>query len=147
MIVDDRFPHVGSANLTNRSLALDTELNASVETEQPTTRWRARSARCASEPVGRAHRGDRPLALVEGLVAELDRLAGAGRAHAHGACRLALPPFAHAQRARRAEPDRSAVAAVRIPIRSRTGRRGAERLLSGLGQRVRELFASRHDKG
>jgi phosphatidylserine/phosphatidylglycerophosphate/cardiolipin synthase-like enzyme len=33
MIVDDRFLTVGSANLTNRSACLDTEINVSVETE------------------------------------------------------------------------------------------------------------------
>lgn len=35
MIVDDRFLNVGSANLTNRSGSVDTELNASFETEDP----------------------------------------------------------------------------------------------------------------
>ena len=35
MIVDDRFLTVGSANLTNRSMGLDTELNASFETDDP----------------------------------------------------------------------------------------------------------------
>jgi phospholipase D1/2 len=34
MIVDDRWLNVGSANLTNRSLSVDTELNASFETDQ-----------------------------------------------------------------------------------------------------------------
>jgi phosphatidylserine/phosphatidylglycerophosphate/cardiolipin synthase-like enzyme len=33
MIVDDRFLDIGSANLTNRSASVDTELNASFETE------------------------------------------------------------------------------------------------------------------
>jgi phosphatidylserine/phosphatidylglycerophosphate/cardiolipin synthase-like enzyme len=33
MVVDDRFLTVGSANLTNRSMGVDTELNASFETE------------------------------------------------------------------------------------------------------------------
>jgi phospholipase D1/2 len=33
MIVDDRFLTIGSANLTNRSTSIDTELNMSVETE------------------------------------------------------------------------------------------------------------------
>ena len=35
MIVDDRFLTVGSANLTNRSMCVDTELNVSVETDDP----------------------------------------------------------------------------------------------------------------
>ncbi|MEJ7730914.1 MAG: phospholipase D-like domain-containing protein [Polyangiaceae bacterium] len=35
MIVDDRWINVGSANLTNRSLSVDTELNASFETDGP----------------------------------------------------------------------------------------------------------------
>lgn len=36
MIIDDRFLTVGSANLTNRSMGVDTELNLSVETEDAT---------------------------------------------------------------------------------------------------------------
>lgn len=36
LIVDDRFLTVGSANLTNRSVGVDTELNASVETLEAT---------------------------------------------------------------------------------------------------------------
>ncbi|HEY6724892.1 MAG TPA: phospholipase D-like domain-containing protein [Polyangiaceae bacterium] len=35
MIVDDRFLTVGSANLTNRSVGVDTELNLSLETSDP----------------------------------------------------------------------------------------------------------------
>ena len=35
MVVDDRFLTVGSANLTNRSMGVDTELNASFEAEDP----------------------------------------------------------------------------------------------------------------
>ena len=37
MVIDDRFFTVGSANLTNRSMGIDSELNAVWETPRPST--------------------------------------------------------------------------------------------------------------
>lgn len=84
MIVDDRFLTMGSANLTNRSVGLDTELNLSVETDQP------------QGPLGQSIRGARYDLIHEhlgldrfdesaSLVAALDQLAHArsGRLRLH----------------------------------------------------------------
>ena len=43
MIVDDRFLTIGSANLTNRSTSVDSELNVSIETETPDDEFEERS--------------------------------------------------------------------------------------------------------
>lgn len=62
MIVDDRFFNVGSANLTNRSCSVDTELNASFETEDP------------SDPLGRSICAARLGLMAEHLgVVDLER--------------------------------------------------------------------------
>lgn len=71
LIVDDRFLTMGSTNLTNRSMGVDTELNLSVEAED------------ASQPLGKSihqlrqgllaeHTGGLALERIEGLVARLD---------------------------------------------------------------------------
>jgi phospholipase D1/2 len=88
MIVDDRLLTVGSANLTNRSLAVDTELNVTVETT------------LASDPLGRSirkiratllgeHTGGPDIDRAEGLVAALDEIAARGAAPL---CRLRRHP-------------------------------------------------------
>jgi phospholipase D1/2 len=75
MIVDDRFLTVGSANLTNRSTGVDTELNASMETDDPDDALgrsivEARQSLIA-EHLGVASTKDDP----RGLVMTLDELA------------------------------------------------------------------------
>jgi phospholipase D1/2 len=75
MIVDDRFLTVGSANLTNRSTWLDTELNASVETEDAGDALGQSIVR-ARESLLEEHLGA-PVNTGEGLVTVLDRLAAA----------------------------------------------------------------------
>ncbi|MCI0548838.1 MAG: phospholipase D-like domain-containing protein [Candidatus Rokubacteria bacterium] len=78
--VDDRFLTVGSANLTNRSMGLDSELQASWEARAPDDP-RARAIRrlrvsLLAEHCGSARRDVlRRLVRVEGLVACLDELA------------------------------------------------------------------------
>ena len=80
MIVDDRLLCVGSANLTNRSLLLDTELCVSWEDpsgEGPTARSIARvRAELLGEHAGIAP--DREFFRVEGLVERLDTLVNGG---------------------------------------------------------------------
>jgi len=82
MIVDDRFLTVGSANLNNRSMGLDTELNVSCEAERPapaTSLARAiRRARVSllAEHTGMRTRSEiRRLYPMTGLVARLDEIA------------------------------------------------------------------------
>lgn len=76
LIVDDRFLSVGSANWTNRSTSVDTELNATVETEDPTDAL-ATSIRRARQSLIAEHLGLAPSESEEiaGLVGDLDRLA------------------------------------------------------------------------
>ncbi|WP_437968004.1 phospholipase D-like domain-containing protein [Sorangium sp. So ce260] len=71
MIVDDRFFNVGSANLTNRSCAIDTELNASFETEDPGDAL-GRSICAARLGLMAEHLGVADLACGADVVAELD---------------------------------------------------------------------------
>jgi phosphatidylserine/phosphatidylglycerophosphate/cardiolipin synthase-like enzyme len=89
-IVDDRFLSVGSANLTNRSMGVDSELHAS---------WEA-SPDDASSPLGASIRGIRVSLLAEhsgrdrgavemfgsisGLVGRLDAIADRSRLRRHG---------------------------------------------------------------
>lgn len=86
LIVDDRFLSVGSANWTNRSTSVDTELNASVESEDPGTAL-ASSIRRARQDLLAEHLGAPPSETEElsGLVSELNRRAGAreGRLRLH----------------------------------------------------------------
>jgi phospholipase D1/2 len=89
MVVDDRFLTVGSANLTNRSMAVDTELNASVETRDASDEL-ARSIRTARALLLGEHTGGPPIEQSSGLVSALDQLA-AGTDPAAG-CRLRRHP-------------------------------------------------------
>lgn len=85
LIVDDRFLTVGSANLTNRSMGVDTELHASWEAtgaseEDRQLRARIRDVRVSllAEHTGLDRRASGELAPelgnIDGLVARLDRL-------------------------------------------------------------------------
>jgi phosphatidylserine/phosphatidylglycerophosphate/cardiolipin synthase-like enzyme len=79
MIVDDRFLTVGSANLTNRSMGIDSELHASWEARAHDARLRRRIRRVRvsllAEHAGVAGaRAVRALVPVDGLVGRLDAL-------------------------------------------------------------------------
>lgn len=92
MIVDDLFLTVGSANLTNRSMAVDTELNASVESAQPDDSL-SLAIRKARATLLAEHTGGPEIAKVRGLVAQLDQLAERGAAGDRTEpCRLRLHP-------------------------------------------------------
>jgi phosphatidylserine/phosphatidylglycerophosphate/cardiolipin synthase-like enzyme len=92
VIVDDSFITVGSANLTNRSMGVDTELHASWEVEEvevdvghPQSARLGRAIRRARVSLLAEHLGFagaaavRPLARVEGLVQHLDNLIATGQ--------------------------------------------------------------------
>lgn len=83
MIVDDRFVSVGSANLNNRSMGLDTELNLAIEAEadSPVARTiRALRQRLVAEHLDRDP-GDvaRELDGRGSLIEAIERLRGPGR--------------------------------------------------------------------
>jgi phospholipase D1/2 len=83
LIVDDRFLTVGSANLTNRSMALDSELHVSWESTGDRRLRRAiRRLRVSllAEHAGLAGRTVRDLVRADGLVRRLDALARSGAA-------------------------------------------------------------------
>lgn len=90
LVVDDRFLSVGSANLTNRSLGFDTELNVSWEAslagEEKNSAGLCRSIRhirtsCLAELAGvfSPCSERRPMGQTEGLVSRLDAMAASGR--------------------------------------------------------------------
>ena len=93
MIVDDRFLTVGSANFTNRSLGVDSEINASWETAAGGDRRVEAAIRRARISLLAEHIGDtgtklaRRLATSKGLVGFLDGLVQSGRSRLR-----ALPP-------------------------------------------------------
>lgn len=94
MIVDDRFFTMGSANLTNRSMGVDTELNASWEissAEDPRLERAIRRVRVSllAEHTGRAEHL-RALATAGDLVAHLER---------HGGRLRLVPPMTDDERA------------------------------------------------
>lgn len=90
LIIDDRFLTVGSANTTNRSMGLDSELNVSWESTAPWP-WSPlrRSIRAVRRELLSEHTGVKAAALglrsTRGLVDRLDALAnlGKGRLHPH----------------------------------------------------------------
>ncbi len=80
-IVDDQLLSMGSANLTNRSMGLDTELNVSWETPEAGDARLERAIRrvrvsLLTEHIGEAHAHVGSLARVPGLVAYLDQVGG-----------------------------------------------------------------------
>ncbi|RYZ06170.1 MAG: hypothetical protein EOO73_17340 [Myxococcales bacterium] len=78
LIVDDCFMSVGSANLTNRSTCIDTELNIAVEVQGEDEELMS-SIRAARRSLLAEHLGVADLEQTEGLVAELDERANARR--------------------------------------------------------------------
>lgn len=82
LLVDDRFLTVGSANITNRSMGLDTELNVSWEADPGAEPELLRSVRRVRMSLLAEHTGAsgysefRKLAETAGLVERLDVLAG-----------------------------------------------------------------------
>jgi phospholipase D1/2 len=90
-LVDDRFLSVGSANMNNRSMGLDTEINVTWEAS-PNQNALVRSIRNIRANLVAEHIGSkdpkevRRLGSVEGLVDYLDRLANGG------SCRLRRHP-------------------------------------------------------
>lgn len=76
MIVDDRFLTIGSANLTNRSTSVDSELNVSIETEDAGDEM-ATSIRAARQGLIDEHLGVEPHEsfAIGRLVSRLDELA------------------------------------------------------------------------
>jgi phospholipase D1/2 len=79
MIVDDRFLTIGSANFTNRSMGIDSELHASWEAAEKdgTLRRRIRRVRVSllAEHCGASRYGDiRRLVSADGLVDRLDAI-------------------------------------------------------------------------
>jgi phospholipase D1/2 len=91
LLVDDRFLSVGSANMNNRSMGLDTEINITWEAS-PNQNRLIRSLRdirvnLLAEHIGRKDRKEmHRLASAEGLVDHLDQLAS------DGSCRLRRHP-------------------------------------------------------
>jgi phosphatidylserine/phosphatidylglycerophosphate/cardiolipin synthase-like enzyme len=94
IVVDDRFATVGSANLTNRSMGIDSELHVSWEslTDSPDDRRLARAIRRLRVGLLAEHSGVagpravRGLVPIKGLVARLDELTArpGGRLRPHG---------------------------------------------------------------
>jgi phospholipase D1/2 len=92
MIVDDRLLTVGSANLTNRSMSVDTELNLSVYAEYPEDGL-ASALRHVRGALLAEHTGGEPIEQVAGLVAQLEQIAERGAAGARREpCRLRRHP-------------------------------------------------------
>jgi phosphatidylserine/phosphatidylglycerophosphate/cardiolipin synthase-like enzyme len=144
MIVDDRFLTVGSANLTNRSLSIDTEINASVETDDPDDAL-GRSIRAVRASLIGEHLGDADFDRVDDLVACLDGLASpaTGPRTPGSSCRLRLHPSPTA--------DERALLAVIDPQQLPFDPAAAEDIdqrqgslfVGGLGALWRHLFISR----
>jgi phospholipase D1/2 len=92
MLVDDRFLTIGSANLTNRSMGVDSELHASWEARAGGDAALCRAIRRVRVSLLAEHSGAsglrpvRGLARIEGLVMRLEALAGRadGRLRRHG---------------------------------------------------------------
>lgn len=100
MIVDDRFFTMGSANLANRSMTVDSEINATWAAEEGDRRLasaiRRVRVRLLSEHVGATSNPRatlRALARDQGLVARLDAMiaSGEGRLRPHDFSRSAAP--------------------------------------------------------
>jgi hypothetical protein len=78
LLVDDRFLSVGSANATNRSMGMDTELNVSWEVDSPDDQELIRSIRRVRANLLAEHTGlwklsqRRSLGMIDGLVGYLN---------------------------------------------------------------------------
>ncbi|WP_437574120.1 phospholipase D-like domain-containing protein [Sorangium sp. So ce887] len=148
MIVDDRFLTVGSANLTNRSLSIDTEINASAETDDPDDAL-GRSIRRARASLIGEHLGDTAFDQVDDLVAYLDGLASPaiGPRAPGSSCRLRLHPSPTA--------DERALLEVIDPHQlpfdpaavEDIDQRNGSLFVGGLGTLWRHLFSSRREAG
>jgi phospholipase D1/2 len=88
IIVDDRFLTVGSANLTNRSMGLDSELHVAWEGDDRRLVDRIRNVRVSllAEHAGLGDAEANELEAIEGLVGRLETLAGraGARLQRHG---------------------------------------------------------------
>ncbi|AUX45353.1 phospholipase [Sorangium cellulosum] len=93
MIVDDRFLTLGSANLTNRSLSIDTEINVSVEAADPDDPLGRSIRRVRASLIGE-HLGGPDFEHAGDLVAQLDAQASppSGPRTPGSSCRLRLHP-------------------------------------------------------
>ncbi|WP_437765868.1 phospholipase D-like domain-containing protein [Sorangium sp. So ce281] len=144
MIVDDRFLTVGSANLTNRSLSIDTEINASVETDDPDDAL-GRSIRAARASLIGEHLGDADFDRVDDLVACLDGLASpsTGPRRPGSSCRLRLHPSPTAdERALLEVIDPQQLPFDPAAVEDIDQRQGSL-FVGGLGALWRHLFTSR----
>jgi phospholipase D1/2 len=95
IIIDDRFLTVGSANTTNRSMGLDTELNLAWEAVTPADKPLVRSIRRIRKDLLAEHTGmrwmrTRSLDRAKGIVSFLDRLAASDRCRL---CRLQVEDY------------------------------------------------------
>lgn len=144
MIVDDRFLTVGSANLTNRSMGVDTELNATVETDAAESELGVAIRRARASLLGE-HTGGPELDMRAGLVAHLDALAEGGSAQI--ACRLRRHPSPTiSERAALVLVDPQSLPFDPSQVEDFDDEAKTD-FLGGLSRTVRELFASRRDKG
>jgi phospholipase D1/2 len=144
MIVDDRFLTVGSANLTNRSMSVDTELNATVETDHPESPLGV-AIRSVRASLLAEHTGGPELSMSAGLVAHLDALEAQGSAPT--ACRLRRHPSPTiSERAALVVVDPQTLPFDPSQVEDFDDEAKTD-FLGGLSRTVRELFASRRDKG
>jgi phospholipase D1/2 len=154
MIVDDRFLTVGSANLTNRSMGLDSELHVTWEHAGDQDRLvdAIRNVRVSllAEHTGRSGAEAAGLEVIEGLVARLDAIAtrAGARLQRHGS-----PTPAQQTAMRLIDPDdlpfdpESADAAGKLdPSDEHSGRRRLPILaaVGGLGAGVLAALLARH---
>jgi phospholipase D1/2 len=143
MIVDDRWLTVGSANLTNRSLAVDTELNATVEAEHAETALGFAIRKLRASLLGE-HSGGPEIALVEGLVAHLDALALNKREAARRLRRHPSPTISERAALALVDPQQLPFDPSQVEDFDEEAKTD---FLSALGRTVRELFANHRDKG
>jgi len=147
MIVDDRFLTVGSANLTNRSMVVDTELNLTVETLSSDDEL-GLSIRDIRANLLAEHTGGPELSLCEGLISHLHTLAEQGeRGVPNVPCRLRRHPSPTiSERAALALVDPQKLPFDPDQVEDFDEEAKAD-FVSSLGQAVRDLFGNRKDKG
>jgi phospholipase D1/2 len=147
MIVDDRFLTVGSANLTNRSMVIDTELNVSVEAGRSDDAL-TESIRAVRGSLLAEHTGGPDILTVRGLVDQLNQIAERGaQGVSNEPCRLRFHPSPTSGE----QTALSLIDPQKLPFDpdqiEELDNSASSDFLSGLGQRVRDLFSSRRDKG